>query len=212
MNAGERKLDMDKVDDRLSKMYTFEGDKQAQYDQWAETYESDLVGDLGYVAHLRSSEIFNDLVADKNTRVLDLGCGTGLVGETLKNLNYTRIDGADFSAEMLEIAAQRGVYRALHRHDVTQPMARGGRYDALISVGLFSFGIPYISDLHNAVNCVGHGCPCVITVNGSAWTEHHLEAALHAEAEKHRFTVEQIIETEYIPKEGINARVLVIRR
>lgn len=212
MSAGGWKLDMDKVDDRLSRMYTFAGDKQAQYDQWAENYESDLVNDLGYVAHLRSSEIFSDVVADKNARVLDMGCGTGLAGAALKNFGYTRVDGADFSAEMLKIATRRGVYRAVHRHDVTRPAARGGRYEALISVGLFSYGIPHITDLHNAVNYVGRGCPCVITVNGSAWTEHHLEAALHAEANRQRFTVEHIIETEYIPKEGINARVLVIRR
>lgn len=206
------KLDMDKVDERLAKMYTFAGDKQEQYDRWAENYESDLVTDLGYVAHLRSSEIFSAIVTDKNTRVLDMGCGTGLVGETLQNLGYTRIDGADFSPEMLEVATRRGVYRSVFRHDVTRPMESAGRYDALISVGLFSYGIPYISDLPNAVNCVGRGCPCVITVNAGAWADHNLATALHAEAERHRFTVEEIIETEYIRKEGINAQVLVIRR
>ena len=209
--AGE-KVNMDEVDDRLAKIYTFKGDKRAQYDQWAERYESDLVNDLGYVAHFRSGEIFHEVVTDKNTRVLDMGCGTGLVGETLKNLGYTRVDGADFSAAMLEIARRRGVYRAVRRHDITRPLAHGGGYDALISVGLFSYGIPYISDLHNAVNCVGPGCPCVITVNGGAWTEHNLAAALRDEADRHGFTVERIIETEYIRKENINARVLVIRR
>ncbi len=203
---------MDKVDDRLAKIYTSEGDKQEQYDRWAERYEADLVNDLGYVAHLRSSEIFGELMVDKNAKVLDLGCGTGLVGETLRDRGYACIDGADFSAEMLKIAGGRGVYRSVHRHDVTRPPEAGGCYDALISVGLFSYGSPHISDLHNAVDCVGGGGPCVITVNSSAWVEHNLEAALHAEAERHGFTVERIVETEYIRKEGISARVLVIRR
>ena len=207
-----QKLNMDKVDDRLAKIYTFQGDKQEQYDRWAGTYESDLVDDLGYVAHLRSSEIFANIVADKNADLLDMGCGTGLVGATLKNLGYTCIDGTDFSPEMLEVATRRDVYRTLYRHDVTRPLESEHRYDALISVGLFSYGTPHLADLHNAVNCVKLGGPCVITVNAGAWAEHNLEAVLRAEAERHHFTVQEIIETEYIRKEGINAQVLVIRR
>ena len=206
------KLDMAQVDDRLARIYTFKGDKQEQYDRWAEDYDSDLVDDLGYVAHLRSCEIFSNRVTDKNIKMLDMGCGTGLVGATLSNLGYSNIDGADFSPEMLRVATRRGVYRVLHRHDVTEPMACAGRYDALISVGLFSYGTPHISDLYNAIRCVAPGAPCVITVNGSAWREHNLEPAVYQEAEKHQFTVEEIIETEYIRKENINAQVLIIRR
>ena len=200
------------LDDRLARIYTSTGDKRAQYDQWAEQYESDLVDDLGYVAHLRTSEIFTDIVTDQTAQVLDLGCGTGLVGETLNHLGYGCIDGSDYSEKMLEVAKRRGVYRATYRQDVTQPPPREGRYDALISVGLFSYGTPHISDLHNALHCVARGCPCVITVNGNAWSEHNLEAALNDEAGRHRFTVEQILEAEYIRKEDIHARVLVIRR
>lgn len=208
----KQKPNSGQLDDRLAGLYAAEGDKRAQYDRWAGDYESDLVDDLGYVGHLRSAEIFSKIVTDKNARVLDMGCGTGLAGETLARLGYASIDGADFSAKMLEIAARRGVYRKLHRHDITRPLKTARRYDALISVGLFSYGTPYIADLHNAVNCVRRNSPCVITVNGRAWDEHDLQTALCAEAGKHRFTVEQIIETAYILKESINARVLVIRR
>lgn len=200
-----------KVDEQLAKTYALQGDKQAHYDSWADTYESDVVDALGYVGHLRGSEIFSTIVTDKNCKILDMGCGTGLVGKELHNLGYRCIDGADFSAEMLTISARRGVYRALHQHDITTPLQLETAYDARISVGLFSYGIPYISDLHNVLHGMRSGAPCVVTVNGSAWHEHNLEAALYAEADKHQFTVEQIIETEYIHNKAINAQVLVIR-
>ena len=80
---------------------------------------------------------------------------------------------------------------------------------------VFLIGImrcPHINQLPNAVKCVGRGCRCVITVNGSVWSEHNLERAVYQEAEKHQFTVEAIIETEYIRKENINVHILVIRR
>ncbi|MGI9310383.1 MAG: class I SAM-dependent DNA methyltransferase [bacterium] len=209
---GGRKLDMRQVDSRLAEIYTFKGDKQAQYDRWAEHYESDLIDDLGYVAHLRGCEIFARVVADTDARTLDLGCGTGLVGAALQQLGYDRVDGADFSARMLDIAAQRGVYCALHQRDITQPIEIARAYDALISIGLFSYGVPHLTDLHRAVACVAPGCPCVISVNGGAWREHGLDAVLREEARRHAFTVEEIIETEYIRAEGITAQVLVIRR
>ena len=33
----------------------------------------------------------------KKALILDLGCGTGLVGEALKELDYPHVDGVDFS-------------------------------------------------------------------------------------------------------------------
>lgn len=200
------------LDARLAKIYAAGGDKREQYDQWAADYESDVVDDLGYVAHLRATEIFARIVPDKTARVLDMGCGTGLAGVALNKLGYTDIDGADFSPEMVAVAERRGVYRALHQHDVTKPAAFAREYDALISVGLFSYGIPHINALHNVVNCVVRGGECVVTVNGGAWVEHNLADALDAEVAQHQFHVAEIIETDYLLKENINGRVLIIRR
>lgn len=204
-------LDIKKVDARLATIYTDDGDKLAKYDRWAGQYETDL-RELGYVAHLRAAEVFARVVGDKTLRVLDLGCGTGLVGEVLAGKGYTRLDGADFSQEMLVEAGRRRVYRNLFQRDVTRESADQLNYDALISVGLFSFGAPHITDLHNAVNCVAPGGVCVITINGAAWESLDLAPAVQRESDKYGFVVEEIVETEYLVKEGIDAKVLVIRR
>ena len=43
--------------------------------------------------------------------ILDLGCGSGLVGEQLHKRGYQNIDGIDLSAEFLKEAQKKGVYR-----------------------------------------------------------------------------------------------------
>lgn len=208
----KKDIDIDGFDPRLAAAYGREEDKQQQYDEWARTYDADLVDDLDYVAHLDASDIFAGLVQDQSSRIADIACGTGLVGEYLNNLGYRHIDGADFSAEMLARAEQRGVYQNLWQHDFTTPKQLEQLYDALICVGLFSFAVPKITDLHKVVECVKAGGVCVITVNGAAWRQLDLEPEVHAAAARHGFAVEQIIEAGYIRKEGIDARVLVIRR
>ena len=47
----------------------------------------------------------------KDISVLDLGCGSGLVGEQLHKRGYQNIDGLDLSEEFLEEAQKKGVYR-----------------------------------------------------------------------------------------------------
>ena len=205
-------IDIDQFDPRLAAAYARQEDKEQQYDDWAASYDADLVEDLDYVAWRDAGDIFAGLAADRSLRVLDVACGTGLAGEYLQSLGYQQIDGADFSREMLARARDRGVYRALWQHDFTTPKQLEQAYDALLCVGLFSFALPKISDLHHVVNCVKPDGLCVITVNGAAWRQLDLEPEVYRQARLHGFRVEQVVEADYIRKEGIDARVLVIRR
>ncbi len=94
----------DKVDARLSRVYASKGDQQALYDNWATSYDRDLVDDLGYVAHDEASRQLQALVPGRNARILDAGCGTGLVGRRLRQAGYTEIHGSDYSLKMLDQA------------------------------------------------------------------------------------------------------------
>ena len=208
----KKDTNVDVFDPRLAAVYRQREDKLDHYDEWAATYETDLVDDLDYVAHFEASDIFARLVGDRSSRVLDVACGTGLVGAYLAGLGYAQIDGVDFSGEMLRRAGERQVYRHLWQHDFTQAAKIEEAYDALICVGLFSFASPEISDMHHVVECVAPGGSCVITVNGAAWRQLELEAEVHAAAAAHGFVIEDILEAGYIRAQDIDARVLVIRR
>lgn len=204
-------FEMDKIDSRLSDIYTSDDNKLEQYDRWANNYESDLVEEMNYVAHIDAARIFSEVVSNRKLEVLDVACGTGLVGEELQKLGYQTIHGTDFSGEMLRVSDERKVYQQLFQHDFTRALEGPGRYDALICVGLFAFSIPKITDMIHVIRAVKPGHYCVITVNGAAWRELDLGTVLAKESEKHCFTIESIIEAGYIKSQDIDARVLVIR-
>lgn len=59
------------------------------------------------------SEIYGD-TDKKNLKLLDLGCGTGLVGEILKEkYGFDNLVGLDVSEDMLEKAKEKGIYKKL---------------------------------------------------------------------------------------------------
>jgi predicted TPR repeat methyltransferase len=208
----DRKISVAGFDARLAKTYRHGGDKRRHYDDWASRYEADLVDDLDYVAFRAAGEIFVARLSDRQTPVLDVACGTGLAGDFLSQNGFTTIDGADFSGAMLAVAKRRGIYRDLWQHDFTRARIPEPGYAALICVGLFAFSEPGIDHLHHVVDCVEPGGLCVITVNGAAWRQLDLEPRVRQAAREHGFVVEEIIVADYIRSQGIDARVLVIRR
>ena len=78
------------------------------YAEWAETYDNDFAENLGYALPIRVADAFVEKLNGKqNGRILDIGAGTGLVGQRLKYFNFSNIDGLDISSEMLEVAKLR---------------------------------------------------------------------------------------------------------
>ena len=126
---------------RLTALGGGSGDSKEVYDDWASTYERNLQEDYGYIAPRLAADAFAEFCADKDTRVLDLGCGTGLVGQELVGRGYRNIDGLDISPNMLAEAQAKGIYGELITADMTQLIELGGRdYGAAIGVGCFGGG------------------------------------------------------------------------
>ncbi len=112
---------LERFDERLAAVYGRTENKEQQYDEWAQTYDSDLVDDLGYVAFSEAGDIFMEVVTDRSARILDVACGTGLAGAYLQRHGYLHVDGADLSTKMMEVASQRGLYHSTWQHDFTRP-------------------------------------------------------------------------------------------
>ena len=105
-----------------------EGYVIALFDGLATQFECHLVRDLEY----RIPEALAGLVRPfleearqtaKPARVIDLGCGTGLVGMALA-ATRAEITGVDLSPRMLEISAGRGAYARLEQGDLVEVLAR----------------------------------------------------------------------------------------
>ncbi|OED35244.1 hypothetical protein AB833_31110 [Chromatiales bacterium (ex Bugula neritina AB1)] len=114
---------------------------EAHYDDWADSYDTDLLQEYGYCAHRIAVNALSERLPDTNATIMDVGCGTGLVGVELAALGYTVIDGLDISARMLAEASKLSIYRQLTRVNAeTDENTAQTSYDAVISVGTFGVG------------------------------------------------------------------------
>ena len=82
---------------------------------------------------------------NKDARILDLGCGTGLVGEEFSRRGYQNIDGVDLSAEMLAKAKEKAVYRTLTQGEMASERCEklgvaANQYDVATCVGVMTYG------------------------------------------------------------------------
>jgi predicted TPR repeat methyltransferase len=121
------------VPERASNAYVAE-----VFDGYARRFEASLFA-LGYRVPgvmLRMIERALPAVASREARlgaVLDLGCGTGLMGATLHDVLGGPLVGVDMSPRMIEEAREKGVYTRLECSDIESALARETeRYDLIL--------------------------------------------------------------------------------
>ena len=112
------------------------------YDTWAEIYDQDLTPH--YDTPSRAAQQVSQYWDDKTVTILDVGCGTGLMGQALANLGYINIEGLDVSRGMLEVARQKQCYSRLFEFNLIQDNLLNDpdveKYSAIISAGCITFG------------------------------------------------------------------------
>ncbi len=83
------------------------------FDQHAEAFEDILVRQLGYGVPALMAARLAEIAPGPYQRVIDLGCGTGLAGEALRDRATTLI-GVDLSEGMIETCFDKGIYDDLY--------------------------------------------------------------------------------------------------
>jgi len=139
---------------------------RALYDDWAASYEAE-VGENGYATPGRCAEALKAHVTDPTTPILDFGCGTGLSGLALKLAGFEAIDGVDLSAEMLDVARAKHVYRHLDQIEAGAPLPRTD-YMAMSAIGVIGAGAASIDVLHTLMRALPSTGKLVISFNDHA--------------------------------------------
>jgi predicted TPR repeat methyltransferase len=118
------------------------------FDGFAHHYDQTMLQGLGYRAHLHLRTLADRVLppGSARLRVLDLGCGTGLVGDAFKDLAQGgRLDGIDIAPKMIEAARARGIYDDLILGDLESVLhTPGPSYDLMLAADTMI----YLGDLN----------------------------------------------------------------
>ena len=171
-------------------------DNRALYRNWASTYDADFAQRNKYVYPKSIATICASLVDTSSPlTILDIGCGTGIVGTCVSELLTTSIiDGVDISPEMLHVAStklrvdSKPVYGQLFEADLTQPISFvKAKYDVAISAGTFTHGHLGPDALINVLSALRLGGRMVVGINKEHFGANGFESALQ------KATVSQLI-------------------
>ena len=111
------------------------------YQDWTDNnkYNKDMV-DWNYTAPQETVSVLKKYALNKNSKILDAGCGTGLVGIQLKKYGYLNIEGVDFSQSMLDLVPQN-IYQKIEKIDLNKALIfKDNIYDVVMCVGTFTYG------------------------------------------------------------------------
>jgi len=119
------------------------------FDNYAAGFDQSLVVQLRYKLPRDVAALIHQWHPDNQGDVLDLGCGTGLLGACLGPIQGVVV-GVDLSAEMLAQAARHGVYDKFHQVNVLDALQAtpADLYHVIAALDVFV----YIGDLESVVS------------------------------------------------------------
>ena len=151
-----------KNDNRLTEVYR----------DWAKKYDYDNDHVLGTVSQPKSVNLLSTRLKDKTAKIIDVGCGTGLVGEKLKAKDFIYFDGIDISKDMLSIAKSRG-YRNLFLGSLNKQLpVLDDAYDAAMCIGVFTHGHVSSDRFNELCRIVKPGGYVCFTINEGVFEEY----------------------------------------
>ena len=151
-----------KNDNRLTEVYR----------DWAKKYDYDNDHVLGTVSQPKSVNLLSTRLKDKTAKIIDVGCGTGLVGEKLKAKDFINFDGLDISKDMLSIAKSRG-YRNLFLGSLNKQLpVFDDAYDAAMCIGVFTHGHVSSDGFNELCRIVKPGGYVCFTINEGVFEEY----------------------------------------
>jgi len=148
--------------DRFSKTIKNVVDPKDYYEEMAGTYE-EVVRAWGYnMPEVVAEKLLEHISFPGGERVLDLGCGDGMVGSALAARGVTSLRGLDLSPHMLDRARARGVYQHLEEADLLQTLPiQDCSFTTLTCVGTSTYLDPRV--LRDWVRVVAPGGLLVFT-------------------------------------------------
>ena len=176
------------------------------YDEWGEKnkYDKDMV-DWNYTGPKETVEVFKRYAINKNIKIFDAGCGTGLVGIELKKFGYSNIDGADLSQKLLDLVP-KNYYTKLNQIDLNKKLEiKDNVYDAIMCVGTFTFGHVKPNALDEFVRIIRSKGLICFTINEGIYEEYGFDKKIEQLKNDKKWNVKEFFKSDYIKSKDVNA-------
>jgi len=176
------------------------------YDDWGikNKYDQDM-SEWKYSGPKETVEIFKKHTKNKDIKIYDAGCGTGLVGVELKKFGYNYYDGADLSQKLLDLVP-KNLYQKLSKVDLNKKIEiQDDTYDAVMCVGTFTFGHVKPHALDEFVRITKNKGLVCFTINEGIYEEYGFDKKIKELKHKNSWIVKEFFMSDYIKSKDVNA-------
>ena len=176
------------------------------YDEWGRNnkYDQDMV-EWQYTGPKETVAIFKKYTNNKEIKIYDAGCGTGLVGIELKKNGYINCDGADLSQKLLDLVP-KGLYQNLSKVDLNQSLdIKDNEYEAVLCVGTFTFGHVKPPALDEFVRIIKNKGLLCFTINEGIYEEYGFDKKIKELTENNLWKKKEFFKSDYIASKNVNA-------
>ena len=176
------------------------------YDDWGakNKYDQDMI-DWKYSGPQETVEVFKKYAKNKNIKIYDAGCGTGLVGIELKKFGYNYCDGADLSQKLLDLVP-KNLYQKLSNVDLNKEIKiQDNNYDAVMCVGTFTFGHVKPNALNEFIRITKNQGLICFTINEGIYEEYGFDKKIEELKKNNKWKIKEFFKSDYIKSKDVNA-------
>ena len=176
------------------------------YDVWSEKnkYDKDMV-DWNYTGPKETSEVFIKYEKNKNAKIYEAGCGTGLVGAELKKHGFSNFFGADLSQKILDLVP-KNLYQKLDKVDLNKVIQeKDNTFDAVMCVGTFTFGHVKSPALDEFIRITKNKGLICFTINEGIHEEYGFDEKIDKLKKDNKWKEIEFFKSNYIASKDVNA-------
>ena len=176
------------------------------YDEWGKEnkYDKDMA-DWNYTGPKETSEVFAKYTNNKDAKIYDAGCGTGLVGIELKKYGFKNFYGSDLSQKLLDLIPA-GLYQKLNKVDLNKIIQEeDNTYDAVMCVGTFTFAHVKPPALDEFIRITKNKGLICFTINEGIHEEYGFDKKINQLIVDKKWKEIEFFKSNYIASKDVNA-------
>jgi len=183
------------------------------YDDWTKNaqFNQDMI-DWDYTAPVNTVQLIDKYIHDKNIKILDAGCGSGLAGIELKKRGFTNIYGVDFSQSMLNLIPNN-IYQTVELIDLNEPLKYDDNdFGAIICVGTFTYGHVKAHALDEFIRVTNKNGYICFTINEGIYTEYKFDKKINELSKNKSWEVLNLSKSSYIVNKDVEAWLCLAKK